>query len=141
MKFSYQKFPRDPNPAFPDTKWVSRPVIPVELVDKESKPFGYKVLIDSGADHNMFHAEVGELLGLDVRKGKPLEFFGVTGDKQRAYFHRVELKVGGYLCPIYCGFVYEWKNLAYGILGQDDFFRLYSVKFNLPKGVVELGEN
>lgn len=140
MRFSYQKYRHDPNPAFPSAKWISRPVIPLELVNKDGRPFRYDVLIDSGADYNIFHAEVGESLGLDVPSGKPLEFFGVTGDKQKAFFHKIEVGVGGHPHKIYCGFARGFKNLPYGLLGQDDFFKIYSVRFTLQKKLIELKE-
>ena len=81
MKFSYQKYPANPNLAFPDRKRALRPVIPIGLIGKDGNIYRYEVLIDSGADHNIFHAEMGELMGLKVKEGKPLEFWGVTGEK------------------------------------------------------------
>lgn len=138
MKFPYQKYPAIPTKAFPNRKNVLRPVIPISIFDKSGKEYRYATLIDSGADHNMFHAEMGELIGLNVRSGKPIEFWGVTGDKQTAYFHQIEIAVGGYKYKIYCGFVYDFKNLTYGILGQDDFFKLFIVCFDLAKERLEL---
>ena len=138
MKFAYQKYPAIPNPAFPERKRVLRPVIPIGLLGKNGEIYHYEALIDSGADHNIFHAEIGELIGLDVRTGKPIEFWGVTGEKMKAYFHNIKIEVGGHQHKIYCGFVYDFKNLAYGILGQDDFFKLYAVEFDLSKERVEL---
>lgn len=81
---------------------------------------------------------MGELIGLDVKTGKPLDFWGVTGEKQKAYFHHIEISIGGDRHKIYCDFVYDFKNLAYGILGQDDFFKLYAVLFDLLKEKVKL---
>lgn len=138
MKFSYQKYPADPNTAFPERKRALRPVIPIGIVGKDKNTYHYEALIDSGADHNIFHAEIGELIGLNVKQGKPLNFWGVTGEKQKAYFHSIEIEVGGHRHKVYCGFVYDFKNLAYGILGQDDFFKLYAVEFDLNKERLEL---
>jgi len=133
MQFPYQKYPAEPNEVFTKKKSVLRPVIPVGIVGIDGTIFSYAALLDSGADHNIFHAEIGELVGLKVRDGKSLDFWGVTGEKQKAYFHHIEIVVGGHRHKIYCGFVYNFKNLAYGILGQDDFFKLYAVLFDLPK--------
>lgn len=138
MKFPYQKYPAQPNSAFPERKKVLRPVIRIGLVGKNKKIYHHEVLIDSGADHNMFHAETGELIGLDVKSGEAIEFWGVTGEKQKAYFHRIGIEIGGHRHQVYCGFVYNFKNLTYGILGQDDFFKLYAVEFDLSKERIEL---
>lgn len=104
MKFPYQKYQADPNLAFPNRKRVLRPVIPVGIYYPDGI-FDYAALLDSGADHNIFHSEVGEIIGLNIEEGKPLEFWGVTGDKQKAYFHEIDITVGGNKQKIYCGFV------------------------------------
>jgi len=69
MKFRYQKIPAKESEAFPERKFILRPVIPI-ILEQASKKVGYRVLIDSGADYNIFHAAVGEILGLDIRLGK-----------------------------------------------------------------------
>lgn len=89
----------------------------------------------------MFHAEIGELIGLKVKDGASLDFWGVTGEKQKAYFHNINIIIGGCKHSIFCGFVYDFKNLAYGILGQDDFFKLHRIQFNLLKETVEFKQN
>ena len=69
MKFRYKKFGN-----------VLRPVIPIKVSSsKNPEGFGYEVLVDSGADLSIFHADIGEALGIDVKKGKPQEVFGVGG--------------------------------------------------------------
>ena len=141
MQFPYQKYPADPNPAFPNRKRALRPVIPIGIVGRNNTIYNYVSLIDSGADHNMFHAEIGEFIGLNVRNGMPLDFWGVTGEKQKAFFHKIDVLVGGCKHNIFCGFVYDFKNLAYGILGQDDFFKLHKIQFNLLKETVEFRPN
>lgn len=87
MNFRYRKFPVDSkNCPFPDKKSVLRPVIQIDFVGI-SRKFSYLVLIDSGADYCVFHAKVGELLGLDIKSGKLVTFYGTSGQPQVAYFH------------------------------------------------------
>lgn len=58
MKFKYVKLPAE------EGKFVELPLIALAF------PFGsYFCLIDSGADFCVFHGKIGEMLGLDVRKG------------------------------------------------------------------------
>lgn len=139
MKFPYRKFPFNPNPAFPDRKHGKRPVIPIKVKYKGNE-IGYLALIDSGADFCVFHAEIGIEIGIDIKKGARLEYFGTTGKKEEAFFHEVIINVGGYDKECYCGFSYQFsKNkMPYGILGQKGFFNLFEVSMDYEKGQIEL---
>ena len=140
MNFKYKKFPVDPaNCPFPNRKSAFRPVIQIDL-DGVSVKFGYLVLIDSGADYCIFHAQIGELLGLDIKSGKPLVFHGTSGEPQTAYFHEITFKIGGFSHKCEVGFSDDMKKLPYGLLGQDGFFDRWIVKFEHHKENVELKE-
>ncbi len=140
MKFKYRKFPVDKeNCPFPNKKSALRPVVQIDFETAEGK-FGYLVLIDSGADYCIFHASVGRLLGLDIEKGKPLTFFGTSGEPQKAYFHEITFKLGGHPHTCEVGFSDEMEKLAYGLLGQDGFFNKWAVKFEYHKERLELKE-
>jgi hypothetical protein len=140
LKFSYKKFPSNPNEAFPDHKHAQRPVIPI-TVKYGGKEISYLALIDSGADFCIFHGEIGEYLGIDIKSGKRLEFFGVTGEKECAYFHNIIISVGGHDVECYCGFS-DFNNCAtqlpYGILGQKGFFDKFKVSMDYTKSRIEL---
>lgn len=140
MNFKYRKFPVDhQNCPFPHKKSALRPVVQIDL-DTPNGSFGYLVLIDSGADYCIFHASVGELLGLTIKKGVPLTFYGTSGEPQHAYFHKITFKLGGYKHTCEVGFSYDMEKLAYGLLGQDGFFNKWSIKFEYHKENVELKE-
>lgn len=138
MNFRYRKFPIDPNNCpFSEKKSSLRPVIQINFENPKGN-FGYFVLIDSGADYCLFHASIGEQLGLDIKKGKALTFFGTSGEPQKAYFHKISFKIGGHDHVAEVGFSYEMEGLAYGILGQDGFFNKWTVKFEYQKENIEL---
>lgn len=140
MNFRYRKFPVDSkNCPFPNKKSSLRPVVQIDF-ETENGKFGYFVLIDSGADYCLFHASIGEELGLDVKSGKPLTFYGTSGEPQKSYFHKITFKIGGHDHTCEVGFSYEMEKLAYGILGQDGFFDKWSVKFEYHKENVEIKE-
>ena len=82
MKFRYIKFPT----TDPKRKWISRPLIPIQIIGPKGKWEGY-ALIDSGADRSLFHFEIGEIIGLDVLKGK-IEYFSGIFDNHRIKFER-----------------------------------------------------
>jgi len=140
MKFSYLKFPAQPTEAFPDRKWALRPVLPVTLKN-EDKKITIQALIDSGADHNIFNAEIGEILGIDVKSGKKLYFWGTSGQKQLAYYHDIGIEIGGLEYECYCGFSYDINHLPYGLLGQNDFFKKFKILFDYSKERFEVNLN
>ena len=56
MQFLYKKF------KLADGTELFKPIIPIGLLFN-GKLIRYEALIDSGADFNIFNAEIGELLG------------------------------------------------------------------------------
>jgi|SRR3989344_5977979 len=140
MNFKYRKFPVNPNShPFPNQKAALRPVIQIDF-ETPTGGFGYFVLIDSGADYCIFHAKLGEHLGINIKEGKQLTFYGTSGVSQIAYFHQISFKIGGNLHTCDVGFSYDMEKLAYGLLGQYGFFDRWTVKFEYHKENVELKE-
>lgn len=140
MNFKYRKFPTDPeNGPNPNKTSSLRPVIQIDF-DGIHGRFGYLVLIDSGADWCIFHATIGEQLGLDIKSGRKVTFHGTSGEEQVAYFHQVNFYVGGISMTTLVGFSYELEKLPYGLLGQDGFFDKWVIKFEYNKENIELKE-
>ncbi len=127
MKFKYKNYGEN----------ILRPVIPIEL-EYENKTISYEVLVDSGADSCIFDAQIGELLGIDINKGKKQIVGGITGVVEPYYVHPITIKVGGWPFKIYAGFLPGIAKLGYGIVGQRGFFSIFIVKFDLMKAVIEL---
>ena len=129
MKFKYKKY----GPG------ILRPVIPIEISYKDhSVP--YEVLVDSGADLCILDAEIGELLGLDVKSGEPQKVSGITGTAETYYAHPVTVRVGGRSLSVKVGFLPNIARLGYGVVGQKGFFDIFVVKFDLLKEEIELKE-
>lgn len=103
-----------------------------------SKNVRYQAIIDSGADLCIFHGQLGEILGLNIESGKLLKFSGISGQQLTAYFHHIEIEVGGHRFNCYAGFSKEIDNMPYGLLGQVGFFDLFNVVFDYNKQVIEL---
>lgn len=138
MKFKYKKFRIPPTPAFPERKYLLRPIIPV-LITYKDKTIGYEALLDSGADFCIFHAEIGEYLGISILEGEPEYFGGIVGQKAIAYIHKVNFTIGGCRYPyIPVGFSYDVAPHGYGILGHHGFFDIFRVIFDLKKEQIEL---
>ena len=129
MKFKYKKYGLR----------ILRPVIPVEVICNNIA-VSYEVLVDSGADFNIFDAEIGEVLNIDIKSGEMAEVSGITGIKENYYIHSVIMKVGGWEYKTKVGFLPNIGRLGYGEVGQNGFFDIFVVKFDLKKEVIELKE-
>ena len=140
LKYDYLKYPAEPSAAFPRRFSASRPVIPIRLI-KGTKDVRYHAIIDSGSDLCIFHAQIGEVIGLTIESGKLLKFTGISGQQLTAYFHDLEIEVGGYRFDCYAGFSREMENVPYGLLGQVGFFDLFNVVFDYEKQRIELKLN
>ena len=129
MKFNYKRY---------DTTTL-RPVVPIKLKNNNIS-VNYEVLVDSGADLCIFNAEIGEAIGIDVKKGTPKEVFGVGGKASVFFLHKVDIEVGGWTYKIEAGFMPDvaGRVIPYGIVGQKGFFENFIIKFDLLKEEVDL---
>ncbi len=137
IKYDYLKYPAEPSAAFPRRFSASRPVIPIRLI-KGTKDVRYHAIIDSGADLCIFHAQIGEVIGIAIESGKLLTFTGISKMQLTAYFHDLEIEVGGHGFSCYAGFSRDIDNMPYGLLGQVGFFDLFNVIFDYEKQRLEL---
>lgn len=129
MKFKYVKYGQ-----------ILRPVIPIKVKNKNQE-IGYYVLIDSGADICLFNAEIGEIIGLDIKKGKIKEVFGIGGKASFYYLHKIKIEVGGWEYEINAGFMPSISGnlgMPYGVVGQSGFFEYFKVIFDRTKEEIEL---
>jgi hypothetical protein len=119
------------------SKLLLRPIIPVR-VQFDARSLRYEVLIDSGADINVFAYQLGEHLGIDVPSGEKAEILGFTGEPEELYLHPVELMIGGQIFRTRAGFMNSMDDKPYGIVGQHGFFDLFRTTFDLPNEDIEL---
>ena len=52
-------------------------------------------IVDSGADMCTFGSEIAALLDIDLKKGRPLEMFGLVGGAELGWVHQINLAVQG----------------------------------------------
>jgi hypothetical protein len=139
MKFKYYKVPLAEKSEFFGPS-ILKPIIPVGVAYGVQK-VRYEALVDSGADFCIFNAEVGEYLGLDVRRGLRQAFSGIQHcEPSEVFFHEVTLNIGGWDYKAKIGFSYDIAPSGYGILGQKGFFDKFSVRFDFSKEEIELKE-
>lgn len=129
MKFKYKRYGAK----------TLRPVIPIKVINAD-KALRYEVLVDSGADLCIFDEEVGKAIGVDIKKGKQQQVFGVGGKSSVYFLHDVTIEIGGWEYEIEAGFMpaVAGRVMPYGIVGQRGFFEFFSVKFDLKRENIEL---
>jgi hypothetical protein len=95
-------------------------------------------LVDSGADLCLFHSDIGRMLGIEIEAAPELAFQGVSGAKEVAYLHRVDLIVRGLnAITLDVGFTNSMAA-GTGLLGQRGFFEQFRINFELSQKFFEV---
>lgn len=137
MKFKYRRFDLFPSSDF-FGKFILKPIIPIKI-SRTDVVVKYAALIDSGADFCIFHAGIGEYLGLNVKSGIEVGFGGIQNvGNAKAYLHKVNLEILEIQFKADIGFSYDISDRGYGIFGQKGFFDKFIVKFDLNKEEIEI---
>lgn len=100
---------------------VARPIIEIVLNYRHGKMVGpIESIIDSGADHNLFSSEIGFALGINLKKGKKLSTFGISGEQMIVYRHYgIKIFVNGSSFETFIDFSDRYQDIP--LLGQQDF--------------------
>ena len=146
MKFNFLKYPARPCQAFPSRHSCCRPAINIHLLNlAQTESVQYYVLLDTGADYNLFHADLAALIGIDYKAGKEETMFGIEGEGIKCYFQDIIIEIGGWKYKAYSAFTdFEGKKqmdkMPYGILGQIGFFEYFKTTFDYEKQEIEIKE-
>jgi len=115
-----------------------RPIIPITLKNGK-KIINYLALVDSGADFNVFHKEIAELLGVNLKNLPETEFSGIKKNANAiAKYTAIEIGINGYFFSVPVLFSDSISASGYGIVGQQGFFDKFKVRFDYKKGDIEL---
>ncbi len=108
---------------------VSFPLIPITLTKSDGNNLPpLLALVDSGAIISLFHADIAQLLGLDLTTGDKIPLTGIK-DGLEGYVHLVQCQIDGYTCSLRIAFSAE-LNVDFQILGRLDFFERCKVLFD-----------
>lgn len=113
------------------------PVVPVEIQDNRGewhKFFGY---LDSGAGYSVFHADVAEILEIDIYKGKEIALTVGDGAKIESFVHRLPVNFANKELMAEISFSPS-LGIGTNILGMKTFFDNFRVCFNNKKQQVEI---
>jgi hypothetical protein len=106
---------------------IKRPIAEVFFKDVNGHWRAITLYVDSGADISILRRSYGELLGLEVSKGRPTKFKGFGKGEIKAYLHDLELKIGEEVIKIKVGICDN--DEVPNVLGRTGVFDKYIVTF------------
>ncbi len=127
LQFDYRPFPyRDPKTK--KGKIIYRPVVAFRMSYEHTvSKYLFNALLDSGADNNLFPATLASFVGLNIKKGKLVEHFGIGGVSVLAYRNKIKIYLGSKSIQTEADFSIEQRI---PLLGRTDFFRFFkSIRF------------
>ncbi|MEK6334676.1 MAG: hypothetical protein AABM67_06980 [Acidobacteriota bacterium] len=94
-----------------------------------------------GADVCLFHSDIGRMLGIEIEAAPELVFQGISGVREVAYLHRVDLIVRGlHSITVDVGFTSSMA-VGTGLLGQRGFFEQFRIRFQLEQESFDVMNN
>ena len=127
MRFPFLELPGARRP-------LGRPVVPVQLEDLEEAPL--LCLLDTGATGNRLGAELADIAGISLDEPLDEDEVVVAGLRTRGRCVRVDLTVAGLRYDAPTWFCEPWP-FAFGLLGQEGFFRFFRVTIAATHGWLE----
>lgn len=107
---------------------ISRPMVSIRISYGHRLSLLFDALVDSGCDRNLFPAIIGEEIGINFKKAKPIVIGGIGDSFVKAFPIRVKLFLGIASYETIADFSYEQKI---PLLGRSGFFNLFkSIKFD-----------
>lgn len=140
LRKSYTRIPLETSSqASKGEKAIWVPLLMVHLgSSRHANTPRFHAVVDSGSPYCMFRSDIGESIGIEVKKGTQEHVGGIIQDPpEPIYFHRVKIYVeSDWVIEVTAGFV---KKLSVnGILGRNGFFDNFRVRFDhseLPPAV------
>ena len=129
MKYPYKPFPLSQTDPVTKLDYAWRPALTVFISHGGKRSAPLESILDTGADHSVFDAQIADGLGIAVRHGREVAFSGIArGAETIGYLHTVTLTVAAqnYEAPI----VFAYGLSITGILGQVGFFDHFIVTFD-----------
>lgn len=108
------------------------PMVPVLV----GKLFQTYAIVDSGAEISLFRPEVAKVLGIQIEKGERMDLTGIGG-RIVVYRHIILIAIAARELKSNIAFSHEFVA-SINILGRNNFFRYFIVKFDELKKITYL---
>lgn len=119
-----------------DVDYGKMPLLEVRLSWGDSH-IDLDCLVDSGAVDSMFHTDVADELGIDLRGLETREYYGIDGEVMPGRIATIQLQVKGLPDQISIEVAFVDGN-EIPLLGQSGFFDNYEIRFQRFKGRFEI---
>lgn len=120
-----------------DVGGIFRPYIPFRVSLNHGNPSPHiDGLLDSGSDRNLFPLDLARMLGIDLKKCKPVTITGIGGIQIPSYTAQINIWINNEKYPTEADFS---QNQQIPLLGRHGFFNLFpSIEFNENGRYVEI---
>src|SRR3989338_4147728 len=118
-------------------KLTKRPIVELEVIGKK-ETMNVLGLIGSGADTTMMNIQYASALGVDLEKARKKEFLGVGSARVTTFLSSVTMKVKHFDTPITTPVAFTDSPSVDVLLGQEDFFEYFRIKFEKDHDTFEL---
>ena len=123
----------------PAGKSIKRPLLKIELLDASGDSlFDTPALVDSGADITMINAQYALALGIDLSKIKEINVFGIYNDPIKAKPADVDIRIPVLKTVIRTRALFVYTEKIDVLIGREDFFEKFSIRFKLSEDYFEL---
>lgn len=116
---------------------TKRPIVELELIGKNESVSALG-LIDSGADTTIVNIEYAKLLGFDLSKCVKKEFLGIGDSKITTYISSLNMKIKHFDKIITTQVAFSDSKSVDILLGQEDFFECFRIKFEKDHDTFDL---
>ena len=131
IKYPYTLFPTR-NGSF-----LSKPLLEIEI-SANGITNKQRAIVDSGADMTMMRADIAEVLDIDKSKCNITKVGGISGPPVDCFVCDVNIKVEHFDEPFTASVLFVPNLNVNVLLGQDDFFKNFRVKFEKDHNTFEI---
>lgn len=118
-------------------RMLKRPLLELELIGK-GRVLQALGLIDSGADTSMMHVQYARALGIELDEERKKDFIGIGDRRMPCYLSSATFKVKYFENPITVAVAFIDSPSVDILLGQEDFFEQFRIKFEKDHDIFEL---
>ncbi len=137
IKFSYLLLDKiDPKTSFKVGELL-RPYVLIRVSLSHGNPTNFiDALVDSGSDRNLFPLRLGEMIGINFKKIKPVSIYGIGNSELKAYPAKINIWVDNKKYETEADFCHEQQT---PLLGRSGFFNLFKLlSFDENKSFLEI---
>lgn len=116
---------------------ILRPYIPIRVSIHHGNPtYPINAMVDSGSDRNLFPKQLGDILGINFKKIKPVKISGIGNQEITAFTSKINIWIDDRKYESEADFSPEQRTL---LLGRQGFFNLFKeVVFEENKGYLHI---